>query len=173
MFTSSYSLKKTMAQPTIGISQRFLLQLFSVGYIRWIEDTWPLRMYQPSPIRSRKDGVPSFSKNGRISLGERFDRLHALTDLLYISFLSQHFTDNNNIVTMLIAPRTVPHYHPLNKLSQKQAPRSLPSSSLTASYYASKVPSSWSTTSPWFEGTSTGINSSGQTCVTSCTSGMH
>ena len=99
MFTSSYSLKKTMAQPTIGISQRLLLQLFSVGYIRWIEDTWPLRMYQPSPIRSRKDGVPSFSKNGRISLGERFDRLHALTDLLYISFLSQHFTDNltNNV----------------------------------------------------------------------------
>ncbi len=150
MFTSSYSLKKTMAQPTIGISPTdfFLLQLLSV-WATYVGLRIRGHSACISHLRSEaENGVPYFSKMAHSNSGERFDRLHALTDLLYISFLSQHFTDNNNIVTMLIAPRTIPHYHPLNKLSQKQAPRSLPSSSLTASYYASKVPSSWSTTFP-------------------------
>ena len=67
--------------------------------------------------------MPYFSKMAYSHFGERFDRLHALTDLLYISFLSPHFADNNNMVTMLIAQRTEPHYHPLSKLSQDQTKR--------------------------------------------------
>jgi hypothetical protein len=154
--------------------------------------------------------------------------MHSLTVYLFCFCSSQHFTDNNDIITMLIAPCTAPHYHPLSKLTKDeaklwfidrtdglgipanaltafqgksatlltslaletptsmlsnavlahvntmpQAKQSLPSSSLPASYYASKVPSSWSTTFPWFEGTFTGSNSSGRTCATSCLSGMH
>jgi hypothetical protein len=155
--------------------------------------------------------------------------MHSLTVYLFHFFSSQHFTDNNDIITMLIAPCTAPHYHPFSKLTKDeaklwfidrtdglgipanaltafqgevsdptdliglgdsnvnaiqrslgthvntmpQAKQSLPSSSLPASYYALKVPSSWSTTFPWFEGTFTGSNSSGRTCATSCSSGMH
>jgi len=47
--------------------------------------------------------------------------MHSLTVYLFRFCSSQHFTDNNDMVTMLIAPRTAPHYHPLSKLTEDEA----------------------------------------------------
>jgi hypothetical protein len=120
--TSSYSLKKTMAQPTIGISQRLCYKcLVWATYVG-------LRIHGHSAcishLRSEAEKRSTiFFKNGPLYFlaNALIGYMHSSQTFLYLTSISPHFADNNDMVTMLIAQHTEPHYHPLSKLTPDEA----------------------------------------------------